>query len=224
MIDKHLFRIKTIQKRNIKKLPLVTLETIIKGCTKNKPKYQKALFDRYSEQMKMICIRYLYNDSDAQDALQEGFIKIFKSVKQYDNTGHFEAWMTRIFINTAISMIRKTKNLNEVFTNLEDDKFHPIESMEYKESRDILELNAASFDFDLALEAEFTQDELLECINLLELQFKLVFNLYFIEGYKHKEIATILNINEKTSRTRLMRSRTKIQNELYKMTVQRLAV
>ena len=203
---------------------MISLDKIITGCVKNRSKYQKILFDKYAEQMKFICIRYLSDEADAQDALQEGFIKLFKNIKQFENTGHFEAWMSRIFVNTALGMIRKTKRRKEEFTNHESDIDHPSEDMKYEEPIDLSTINSKTFNLDHVIEAEFSKEDLMKCINTLESDFRLVFNLYFIEGFKHQEIASALQIKEQTSRSRLMRARQKIQKELYSMTLQRLTL
>lgn len=202
---------------------MITLEKIIKGCLRNKSKSQQLLFERYAGRMKFICLRYLHAEADAQDALQEGFIKLFNNIKQFDNKGHFEAWMSRIFINTAISMLRKSKTLQEEFCVSETGAADIAEEPDFiREELHIDDINEDTIDFEVVKEADFDKEELLQCINTLNPIFSTVFNLYFIDGFQHKEIADMLNISEKTSRTRLLRGRKKIQEELYRLSIKKL--
>ncbi len=202
---------------------MISLEKIIEGCLKNKSQSQQMLFESYARQMKFICLRYLSSEADAQDALQEGFIKLFKHMKQFDRKGHFEAWMSRIFINTAISMLRKTKTLNEELYDMEIQHIHPVEEPDFmKERIHISEINENTIDFEVIKAADFNKKELLNCINTLNPIFSTVFNLYFIDDYSHKEIAQVLDISEKTSRTRLLRGRKQIQEELYRLSIKKL--
>jgi RNA polymerase sigma-70 factor (ECF subfamily) len=175
---------------------MLSQEELILGCQKQNRKVQKELYDRYAPILLGICFRYAKDTSEAEDVLQEGFIKIFDKIKQYDNKGSFEGWMKRIIVNTAISNYRK--NLKRYYSVEVDD---PV-SLSIP--------NALS-------EQEYTKDELLQVIKSLPDGYRMVFNLYAIEGYKHKEIADLLDIDETTSKSQYSRAKKQIQYKLMEL-------
>lgn len=173
-------------------------EEIIKGCKEYNSHYQRALYLRYSSLMMAVCVRYTSNREDAKDILQEGFIKVFDKIRSYKNEGSFEGWMTRIFINTAIDQIRKSRKTT--FTDIEQISLSDnlIAEESYIPS---LEDNPRDYSYE----------ELMEAINSLSEEFRIVFNMAIIENYSHREIAELLMIKEETSRTRLIRAKNKVK-------------
>jgi RNA polymerase sigma-70 factor (ECF subfamily) len=158
---------------------------LIKGCIEGSPEMQKLLYDLYSSKMYGVCLRYAENAEDANDVMQEGFIKVYRSLPKFRSEGSFEGWIRRIFVNTSIEHYRKkTKkyNITEVQENTIEDK----------------ELSA--------LDSLATKD-ILNIINELSPGYKQVFNLHVVEGYSHKEIADILGITEGTSKSQLARAK-----------------
>lgn len=170
---------------------------IIEGCIKQNRKAQKMLYERYASKFLGVCMRYAKDKQEAEDILQDGFLKIFENIHQYQYTGAFEGWMRRIIVNTAISNYRRNLkhynhyDINE-FTEYDDD------------------INSE--------EIEFTLEEMLKVIQSLSPGYRMVFNLYAIEGYAHKEIAEILGIDVATSKSQYSRARKIIQNRLAKLT------
>jgi RNA polymerase sigma-70 factor (ECF subfamily) len=170
---------------------------IVKGCKKGIGYYQEQLYKRYSSKMFGVCLRFFRRRDEAEDCLQEGFIKVFDNIKSFEGKGSFEGWIRRIIVNTAINMYR---------TNQSDggDGMGDIEDI-----IDTEPLTDAGFD-------NMSADHLLEMIRRLPDGFRQVFNLYAIEGYSHKEIALMLNISEGTSKSQLSRARTFLQDKIMK--------
>jgi len=170
---------------------------IIEGCINKSRKAQKILYDRYSQILLGICCRYARDRSEAEDILQEGFIKIFSNIEQYSGLGSFEGWMKRIIVNTSITYYHKNvKHIhNEDINEIRETK---IEENNYEES-------------------DFTREELFNVISELPMGYKTIFNLYAIEGYKHKEIAEKLGIDINTSKSQFSRARKLIQKKLIEL-------
>lgn len=164
---------------------------LIKGCIEGDRRMQKQLYDQFSSKMYAVCLRYMGNADDAQDILQEGFIKIFKNLERFRGDGSFEGWVRRIFVNTAIEHIRK-KKLNFSLTEKED-------TIEYKSVSAIDNIN---------------EKDLLKIVRDLSPGYRSVFNLYVVEGYSHKEIGELLGINEGTSKSQLARARMILQEKI----------
>jgi RNA polymerase sigma-70 factor (ECF subfamily) len=139
-----------------------------------------------------VCLRYAGSREDAQDILHEGFLKIFEKINQFESRGSFEGWIRRIMVNTALE---KFRNHNKV-VNVQES----VEEYERKSDGD--------------LNDNITANELLKMINELSPQYKVVFNLYAIEGYSHKEISKMLGITEGTSKSNLSRARTILQEKV----------
>jgi len=178
-----------------------SLEKIIKGCQQNKMKYQKMLYDKFADLMFAICLRYAKTKEEAEDIFQDGFVKVFKHIGNYSFTGSFEGWIRKIFLNTAISHFRaNSKNY-----------FHA----EYESMENYLP-PAVAFE-----ELKYTEEELLSVINELPEGYRLVFNLYAVEGFKHKEIAKLLDIDVNTSKTQLFRARQFLKARLIALSKQK---
>lgn len=178
-----------------------SLEKIIKGCQQNKMKYQKMLYDKFADLMFGICLRYAKTKEEAEDVFQDGFVKVFKYIGNYSFTGSFEGWIRKIFLNTAISNFR---------VNAKNYYHAEFESTEIKTISHAYE------------ELRYTEKELLSVINELPEGYRLVFNLYAVDGYKHKEIAKLLNIEENTSKTQLFRARKFLQERLTKLSERKI--
>jgi RNA polymerase sigma-70 factor (ECF subfamily) len=176
------------------------LQNIVEGCTKGKRKSQQQLFELYYGKMLGVCMRYAKDNDEAQDMVQNGFIKVFKKIEVFNFTGSLEGWIRRIMANTAIDQIRKNKR--DPF-NIEDDaQFKNLEEdvpFEEEENEDEIKIKA-----ELAIKA----------ISELSPGYKAVFNLYVMEGYTHKEIAEYLGISEGTSKSNLAKAKEKLRNKL----------
>ena len=168
-------------------------EDLVKGCIEGKASAQKALYDTYSGKMMSICLRYMGNVEDAQDVLQEAFIKIFGNMGSFKGEGPLGGWIRRIVINTSLIHLRKDKKWS------------------FKE--DITEMNGLAVNSESALE-KMSADELMKIINQMPDGYRTVFNLYAIEGFKHKEIAAQMGITESTSKTQYRKARNYIKKLL----------
>jgi RNA polymerase sigma-70 factor (ECF subfamily) len=166
-----------------------TDKELIETCLKDNPKAQKMLYDTYSSVLFGICLRYSKNEEEAQDILQDSFIKIFTKLDTYQFTGSFEGWLKRIVTNTSIEYYRKKITME----HLEEIGFNKY----------------LAIDSDRGLEVE----ELLKMIQELPEGYRMVFNMYAIDGYTHGEIATKLNISEGTSKSQLSRARAYLQRK-----------
>lgn len=161
---------------------------IIDGCKKGDRKAQRALYDQYAASLYGCCLKYAANVQEAQDVLQDSFITIYDKIDQYNHKGSFEGWCKRITINTALQRYRN----NKVYV-LEDDK-NIVEELPVVDLIDQIELQ-----------------ELLDMIQQLPDKYRMVFSLYSLDGYSHKEIAALMKISEGTSKSNLSRARTNLQ-------------
>src|SRR4030042_1422148 len=170
---------------------------IIEGCSKHDRKAQKMLYDRYSRFLMGICLRYACDRAEAEDILQDSFIKIFFNIKDFTGTGSFIGWLRKVAVNTAITHYHKNLKFR-----------YCVEIEEFTST----ETGIASFEEDF-----FTSDELYKVLNELPAGYRMVFNLYAVEGYKHKEIAEILGIDTNTSKSQYSRAKAVIRGTLEKM-------
>ena len=152
------------------------------------------LYEEYASSMYGICLRYTKNADDAQDVLQDGFIKVYNALERFKGESKIKTWISSIMINTAINHYRKKRVLNTY--SAEENE---VEVLKIDKTDVINKMSA---------------DELLELINFLPEGYSLVFNLYVIEGYKHREIAEMLDITEGTSKSQLSKARNKLQKLL----------
>lgn len=170
---------------------------IIQRCARHERQAQQLLYDKYSRLLLGICLRYAGDKAEAEDILQESFLKIFFSIKDFSGTGSFEGWLRKVAVNTSITHYHR--NLKH--------RYH-IEIEEYVS----IETGTSSFEEDL-----FTSDELYKVLNELPAGYRMVFNLYAIEGYKHKEIAEILGIDTNTSKSQYSRAKAVLREKLRKL-------
>ena len=180
---------------NIKQIYNLTDEQLIEGCIRKDAHCQKAVFDLYAGRMMGVSQRYARNKSDAEDILQEAFIKVFEKIVQFRHEGSFEGWIRKIVVNTALKKYTLLRYTAEKYNQ---------DVSEYEE----LDSN------DVSAYAHLSEKDLLKLINELPDGYRLVFNLYVIEGYKHEEIANMLNINPGTSRSQLAKARTMLQKQI----------
>ena len=162
-----------------------TEASLIENCIKGDRKHQKALYELYSPKLLSICIKYTKNQMDAEDVLQDGFVKLFNNLHKFKGEGSFEGWIRRIFVNTAIEHLRRKKCASI--------------GCEYVE-------NSVSDKQPTALDNLYKKD-LLKSTRTLSNGYQTVFNLYAIEGFTHKEIADKLGISESTSKSQFSRAK-----------------
>ena len=167
------------------------------GCIEGRASAQRKLYDRYSRLLLGVCNRYTQNIEEAEDILQEGFVKIFNNMKEFKGEGSLLAWMRRIMINTAITHYHKLKK----------HRYHD----------DLEEVNETRFEEHTWEDSDFTSEELFNVIHQMPEGYRLVFNLYAVEGFKHREIAEILHIDENTSKSQYSRARRWLQQRLIQL-------
>ncbi len=171
---------------------MARLEDIIQKCQDGNSGAQTALYHLFSAKMYGVCLRYAKDSAEAEDIMQEGFIRVYSKISQFESKGSFEGWMRRIMINTALEKFRK------------QDRLYPVEEMKVFESTEFVEETISSI----------TANDLLRIIQELPPRYKMVFNLFAIEGYSHLEIAEMMNISEGTSKSNLSRARVILQKSV----------
>jgi RNA polymerase sigma-70 factor (ECF subfamily) len=190
-------------------------EQLIQGCKEHNPHAQKALYDKYAPVMRCICIRYSGDYIEAKDILQDGFMKVFMKIDTYTGNGSFEGWIKRIMINTAIKHYHKKRRIQSF--EIDDVHQHALKDMPDEE-----QLNYKEGGYDLVSHADFTREELMDSLKILPDSYRIVFNLFVIEGRSHKEISESLKIEEKTSRSRLFRARNIVKEHLRTLSIEKL--
>ncbi len=174
---------------------MYTDKELIEKCLENDPRAQEFLYKRFSRRMYGVCLRFARNTLEADDILQEGFIKVFTFLKDYRQDGSLEGWVRRTFVNTAINYYHSKEN-------------------EWKETSIDKAVTIASVTEDIL--SQISAADLLDIIRELPEGYRMVFNLYVIEGYNHQEIAEMLHISENTSKSQLSRARMALQERLEK--------
>lgn len=169
------------------------INSLITACKKGNQIAQMQVYDKYSQAMFTIACRYLSNEEEAKDAMQEGFLKAFVNLDNYKPEATFGAWLKRIVINQCLDVLKK----NQL-------KFDDVEVSELKI------INEDDWHFDSTI----TKQEILYAIEQLNEKHRIVVKLYLVEGYDHEEISQILEIPVKTSRTHLRRGKLKLQDLL----------
>jgi RNA polymerase sigma factor (sigma-70 family) len=173
---------------------------LIKGCIKQDSACQRLLFEQYAGKMMTVCLRYAHDSMEAEDMLQEGFIRVFNYINQFKFEGSFEGWLRRVVVNTALKHLQK-KRLS--FTEITDNSQQAprLESYAY---------------------SNLGEEELMKLITQLPAGYRTIFNLNIIEGYSHEEIAKMLDIQPSTSRSQLVKARKMLQNQI--LNLQKIAV
>ncbi|MBN8782686.1 MAG: RNA polymerase sigma factor [Terrimonas ferruginea] len=168
----------------------ISEDDLIRGCMEGDRRMQEEMYRRLSPRMYAVCLRYASNAEEAEDILQEGFIKVFKKLDSYRGDGSFEGWVRRIFVNTAIEHFRRKKYLQPV-TEKEENTI---------EGKYVSVLD------------QLGEKDILELIKQLSPGYRTVFNMYVVEGYSHKEIGEMLGISEGTSKSQLSRAKVILQD------------
>lgn len=168
---------------------------LITGCIQGNGQMQELLYRTYAAKMYGVCLRYCGNPDDANDVIQDGFIKVYTNLPKFRGDGSFEGWMRRIFVNTAIEHFRKKVKVYNVTETQENTLEDP----------------------DLNILDTLAQKDILLLVNGLSPGYKAVFNLHVIEGYSHKEIAEMLGITEGTSKSQLARAKGVLKKSLEQM-------
>lgn len=166
---------------------------IVHSCQKGDPDAQRALYDKYSGLLMAISRRYMKNEHDAEDVLIEGFFKIFKNITSFKGMGSFEGWMKRIVVNEALMALRKKANFNLT-----------------------VELDTVQIKEESVAQSKLEYEDIIQLLDLLPLGYRTVFNMYVIEGYKHREIAEILDISINTSKSQLILAKKRMRELLKK--------
>jgi len=181
----------------------LTEEELIRGCIKEDASCQRAVFNRYASRMLGVCNRYARNAADAEDILQDAFIKVFDKIAQFKFEGSFEGWVRRIMVNTALKKYSLRRYEKEVvgYEIKDRDEDNGMEPTAY---------------------AHLSQKDILDLVNNLPDGYRLIFNLYVIEGFQHDEIAAMLHIQPGTSRSQLVKARTMLQKQILQL--QKVAV
>lgn len=176
----------------------MTEEMLLQGCLDHDATAQQELYYRFSPKMLSVCYRYAKAREDAEDMLQEGFIKVFSQIDKYENRGSLEGWILRIIVHTCINHLKKNK------------KFNDHVDLAFASNIVVREDN---------IPAIIQAKQIVECIRSLPIGYRTVLNLYAIEGYSHKEIAALLDIEESTSRSQYTRAKSMLEEILIKKSI-----
>jgi RNA polymerase sigma factor (sigma-70 family) len=171
------------------------LQALIQGCIERDPQRMEQFYHRFAPSMWVVCLRYARNTMLAEDMMQEGFIRAFEQLPNYKGKGSLEGWLRRIFITTAINHFRKYYRFDK-----HDREIEKVAYLEDRSGSDII--------------GQLSMGELLEMLNRLPDGYRVVFNLYAIEGYNHREIAGMLGFSEGNSKSQLARARSMLQRML----------
>ena len=166
---------------------------LIAGCIAGDRVMQEELYNRFAPKMYAVCLRYANNSDDAQDLLQEGFIKVYKNIQRFRAEGSFEGWIRRVFINSSIEHLRKKSAKLMTVTEKEEGTIE---------------------DSDISALDTMAEKDIIKLIQDLSPGYRTVFNLYVIEGFAHKEIAEQLGISEGTSKSQLARAKSILQKKV----------
>ncbi len=159
---------------------------LVKDCIKGRPEAQRQLYDEFSEGMLAVCYRYTKSLMDAEDVMQEGFIKVFRNIEQFKFQGELGGWIRRIMVNTALNYLKQNRNYQSDLSFI-DNGMHPVS--------------------DDNPDVKILARDLADLIRQLPTGYQTIFNLYAIEGFTHVEIGKMLGINEGTSRSQYARAR-----------------
>jgi RNA polymerase sigma factor (sigma-70 family) len=174
---------------------------LIDGCVAGDRKSQQRVYEMHYSKMLGVCIRYARDVDQAQDILQDGFIKVFSNIAKFNRQGSFEGWIRRIMVNTSIDFFRKNKNEYLLLGNDESiEKYMPVEFEEEEEDQ----------------EFEFTASQVIEAMQSLSPAYRTIFNMYVFENLQHKQIAEKLGISVGTSKSNLAKAKKNLKKILLK--------
>ena len=171
----------------------MTDEQMVAGCLKGEPIAQKALYQAYARKMMSLCMRYAPDREQAQDILQDGFVKVFQKIGNFRGDGPLGGWIARTMVNTALDQIRRNKPFEHNLDLTEAEHLHAVDEQAV---------------------STMSADELMGLVQALPTGYRTVFNLFAIEGYPHKDIAEMLGISENTSKSQFMKARAYLRNLL----------
>lgn len=166
---------------------------LVAGCLRNDPKSQRAFYERFASKMMAVCRRYGKDEDEAKDMMQEGFIRVFEKLDQYSGKGSLEGWVRMVMVNHALIIIRRTKHYRNAagLDDVQEFTSHEVGALQ-----------------------QLSEQELMELVTAMPQGYRTVFNLFAIEGYSHKEIATQLEISESTSKTQYHKARAHLKKAL----------
>jgi RNA polymerase sigma-70 factor (ECF subfamily) len=203
-----------------------TEKDIADQCKKYNRMAQTMLYKKYAYVFYGICLRYAGSKEEAEDILHEALIKIMTRIKTFTwrGEGSFFSWSKKIVINTAISHINKNNKIH--LDKYRDDIDYRYENEEdtFGNTVDKKDIDDSKIDYSIVKNAKLSQEEMIEALTELPEYFRVVFNLHVIEGIKHKQIAKMLSISEKTSKTRLFRARMHLQKIIYKKSIEKVGI
>lgn len=169
-------------------------QRLIAGCKRGESWARKEVYERYAPAMLSLCIRYVADNETARDIMQDGFVRIFTKIDQYNGSGAFSAWIRQIFVNTALDYLVKNKMVRmSVSVDSIPDSFG---------------------EFDTSIIKQVTADDLIECIAELPDKSRAIFNMYAIEGFSHAEIAAKMGMQENSIRAIFSRARKHVQQSV----------
>jgi len=175
---------------------MIDQHILLEECRQNKQLAQSKLYDKYAPQMFAVCQRYARSRCDAEDILQEGFIKVFRYLADFRNEGSFEGWMRRIMVTTAFNFYKRKRFISN------ESELVSLPEGEVSEHEVI---------------ARLLHEELMNIVSELPQGYRNVFSLNSVEGYSHKEIGKMLNISENTSKSQLTRARMSLQKKVCRL-------
>lgn len=171
---------------------------LIRGCIERDPHLMEQFYKHFAPEMWVVCLRYTRNVMTAEDVMQEGFIRVFETIDSYSGAGAFPGWLRRVFVSTAINHFKKYYRFEKQET---DFSYEPV--VKYADNADVL--------------SKMSVDEMMNLLKTLPDGYRMVFNLYAIEGYSHKEIGELLGCSEATSRSQLLRARLQLMEKITSM-------
>lgn len=174
---------------------------LIAGCKRQNRRAQQAVYERYAPTMAAVARRYAPTDADADDILVSAFFKVFDKIDSFTDDGSFEGWIRRIVVNEALMLLRKKHAL--------------------RRASELSDVNPTHFAVDASAPAHLAEADILELLDKLPLGYRTVFNLYVIEGYKHREIAEELGISINTSKSQLILAKKRLREQLEQLGYQR---
>ncbi|MBB4077437.1 RNA polymerase sigma-70 factor (ECF subfamily) [Lewinella aquimaris] len=175
----------------------MTEQELIAGCRANDRRAQRAVYERYAPLMGAIARRYCRRDADADDVLVSAFYRVFDKIDSFSENGSFEGWIRRIVVNESLMLLRKKHAL--------------------KQAAELTEVDPGSFSIPAAAAEKLAERDILDLLDAMPVGYRTVFNLYVIEGYKHREIADLLKISINTSKSQLILAKRRLREQLEKL-------
>ncbi|MBC6994022.1 sigma-70 family RNA polymerase sigma factor [Neolewinella lacunae] len=172
-------------------------QDLITGCKANDRRAQREVYDRYSPLMLAVARRYTARDADAEDVIVAAFYKVFEKIDTFTEMGSFEGWIRRIVVNEALMLLRKKHAL--------------------RQASELSEVNPASYSVPAEAVQRLAEADIMSLLDQMPVGYRTVFNLYVVEGYKHREIAELLDISINTSKSQLILAKKRLREQLEKL-------